>query len=77
MTVIIRGEVRKRGFFGWLFLLISVAFSAFVLATLLLGMGDIVNISGLVSGLRHTQGISTVYWASGGMLLVLLALAKL
>jgi hypothetical protein len=83
MARVIRREVRKRGFFGWLFLLIFFAFNALMVAWLISYWN---SISGMVApgsdagragaAIGATLGTGAIFfvWVTGAVVTGLLAL---
>ncbi len=81
MATIIRKEIRKRGFFGWVFLLIFIFFNLFMLAWFIGGL----SVSGSTPGASEAHnagravgaaigmGIIMFIWACGSVILGLLA----
>jgi hypothetical protein len=76
MARIVRREVRKRGFFGWLFLLVFLGFNALMVYFL-------ARFIGLVSALPGTAeqagggiaiGLLLIVWVCGSVITGLLAL---
>jgi hypothetical protein len=83
MAKIIRKEVRKRGFFGWLFLLIFLGFNALMLLWLLTYWGSIGgNLSsgseaartGSAFGATIGTAMIFFFWAAGALITGLFAL---
>lgn len=82
MATVVRREVRKRGFFGWVFLLLFLAFNAFMLTTCVAGMsslsrmqtGSAAEEAGRAIG--ATIGLSMIMfiWLAGAIILGLIAL---
>lgn len=83
MATIVRKEVRKRGFFGWLFLLIFLGFNALMLLWLvsywtMLGDGlaseDSARAAGTAIGGTIATGMLLTIWVLGSIITGLLAL---
>lgn len=83
MGTIIRTERRRRGFFGWIFLLLFVAFNLFMLMWLALYLNVIYRVSagddlashpGLVLGGSIGTGVILFVWTCGAIILGLLTL---
>ena len=83
MATIIRKEVRKRGFFGWLFLLVFLGFNALMFIWLvsywqLLGPGmndsDSARAAGTAIGGTIGSGLILSVWVLGAIITGLLAL---
>ena len=83
MARIIRKEVRKRGFFGWVFLLIFLGFNALMLAWLVsywnlvgghLTSGTDAGRAGTAIGATMATGVIFFFWAAGALITGLLAL---
>ena len=70
MVKIIRKETRRRGFFGWVFLLIFLAFNAFMTAWMVAVWN--VGGTGLSSGIA--TAVLLFVWAAGAIVTGLLAL---
>jgi len=83
VAMIVRSEVRKRGFFGWVFLVIFLIFNA-LMATWLIRywslIGDHLTSSseagrtGAAIGATMATGVIFFFWATGGVITGLLAL---
>ena len=82
MPKVIRREVRRRGFFGKLFLLLFVLFNAAMLAWLVAywsSLGDLAPTSdaeraGAAIGITIGTGILFFFWVAGDIILGLFAL---
>lgn len=83
MAHVVRREVRKRGFFGWLFLIIFLAFNALMIAWLISYWGTIGNHlqtgseaeqAGTAIGATLGTGMIFVFWVLGAIVTGLLAL---
>ena len=83
MAKIIRREIRKRGFFGWVFLLIFLIFNALMAAWLIrywgltsdhLTSGSEAGRTGAAIGAAMGTGVIFFFWATGAVITGLLAL---
>jgi hypothetical protein len=83
MARIIRREIRKRGFFGWVFLLIFLGFNALMVAWLVtywnligdhLTSGSEAGRAGAAIGATVATGMIFFFWAAGAVITGLLAL---
>ncbi|TAA54800.1 hypothetical protein [Shinella sp. JR1-6] len=82
MATIIRKEVRKRGFFGWVFLLIFIGFNLLMLLWIIAGLSAVggapaasdAENAGRAIGSAIGVGIIFFIWACGSIILGLLAL---
>ncbi len=82
MTKIIRRETRKRGFFGWIFLLLFIAFNLIMLAWLVSYWNVLSNSAattdaekvGTAIGGTIGSGILLAVWALGDIILGLFVL---
>ena len=84
MAKMVRREIRKRGFFGWVFLLLFLCFNALMLWAMFAGLAGVGEVaSGLESeaeqagaAIGATLGIGflLVIWACGAVILGLLAI---
>lgn len=82
MTKIVRREIRKRGFFGWLFLLIFLGFNAFMALWLVAYWVDLSQMAAATKAEQAGKAIggtigSTMLlslWAVGSIITGLLAL---
>jgi len=83
MATIIRKEVRKRGFFGWVFLLIFLGFNALMLAWLIsywsipgegINSADSAKAAGTAIGGTIGTGMLLTVWVFGSIITGLLAL---
>lgn len=83
MARIVRKETRKRGFFGWVFLLIFFAFNALMIAWLLtywgaigghLSSGNDAYRTGAAIGATIGTGMIFFFWAAGALITGLFAL---
>jgi hypothetical protein len=82
MAKIIRRETRRRGFFGWVFLLIFLAFNALMLLWLISYWGELGKVVasgeaervGRAIGGTIATGMILFVWASGSVITGLLAL---
>lgn len=73
MSKIIRREVRKRGFFGWVFLILFLGFNALMALLFFAGMSNVAEMPGMdTDAERAGQAIGATL--AGGMLLVVWAL---
>jgi hypothetical protein len=83
MATIVRREVRKRGFFGWLFFLLFVGFNILMLFWLISYWSDIggsmtsgseaERIGSAIGGTLGT-GVLLFFWVAGAVILGLFAL---
>jgi hypothetical protein len=71
MPTIVRREVRKRGFFGWVFLLIFLLFNAFMIGWLITYWNAV---SGVTVGSTIGTGIIFFFWTAGAVITGLLAI---
>lgn len=82
MATIIRREVRKRGFFGWLFLLLFFAFNALMVIWLLsywshlgaMHTASEAERTGVAIGGTIGSGLIFIVWVGGAVILGLFAL---
>jgi hypothetical protein len=82
MAKIIRRETRRRGFFGWLFLLLFLAFNALMALWLFAYWGELGKIAtpseaervGRTIGGTIGTGLILFFWVSGAVITGLLAL---
>lgn len=82
MARVVRKEIRKRGFFGWLFLIIFLLFNALMLAWIIgywVNIGQLVQTSdaeraGAAIGATIGTGLILFVWVAGTVILGLLAL---
>ena len=83
MARIVRREVRKRGFFGWAFLLIFLGFNALMFGWLIsywnligghLTSGTDAGRAGAAIGATMATGMIFFFWAAGAVITGLLAL---
>ena len=82
MVKVIRREVRRRGFFGWVFLVIFLAFNAFMAAWMYAYWSSISEVAatseaaktGKIVGVTIATGILLTFWAMGSVVTGLLAL---
>lgn len=83
MTRIIRRETRKRGFFGWVFLIIFVLFNLYMAYALFAGLANVgsspmpdseAGRAGAAIGTTIGLGLILGIWASGAVITGLLAL---
>lgn len=82
MGRVIRREIRKRGFFGWLFLIIFWLFNIFMAAWLFTywaSLGDIQTTdkfghAGVVVGGTIATSVLVFFWVAGAVILGLFAL---
>jgi NADH:ubiquinone oxidoreductase subunit 6 (subunit J) len=82
MAKIIRREVRKRGFFGWVFLMLFFAFNILMLAWLVAYWTQLANITevseaartGKAIGGTLASGFLLFLWGMGAVILGLLAI---
>lgn len=82
MAVVVRREVRKRGFFGWVFLLLFLSFNFLMAAWLLAYWSDLANMTasgdaektGQAIGGALGSGFLLILWCLGSVILGLLAI---
>lgn len=82
MGKVIRREVRKRGFFGWVFLLVFLGFNLLMVAWMLLYWSEVAKISTTSDAGRTGQAIGSVigtatiafFWVAGAVVTGLFAL---
>ena len=82
MATVIRREVRKRGFFGWVFMILFVLFNLFMLAWLLIYWSDVASMpvasdaqrAGRNVGATVATGMLVFFWVAGAVILGLFAL---
>nr|WP_319498041.1 hypothetical protein [uncultured Cohaesibacter sp.] len=82
MATVVRREIRKRGFFGWVFFLLFIAFNALMLLWLVLGvnaMSDTEAVSaaeqaGKTIGSAIGVGMILFVWVVGAVITGLFAL---
>lgn len=83
MATVIRREVRKRGFFGWLFLLLFLGFNAVMALFFFGGMSGVAEMpapaseaemAGRAIGATMAGGMILVVWALGAVITGLLAI---
>lgn len=82
MPTIVRKEIRKRGFFGWVFLILFILFNLFMLAWMIGGMSAATNTvvtgeaeqAGRAIGTALGAGIILFIWLAGAVILGLFAL---
>lgn len=84
MPVTRRIERRRRGFFGWLFLLFFLGFNALMLVATVSGLADTAETfqgmkteaerAGAAIGTALGVGMILLFWAAGAVILGLLAL---
>lgn len=82
MATIIRRETRKRGFFGWVFLLLFILFNIFMLVWMVGGMSSATSTvavgeaqqAGRAIGTALGAGIILFIWMAGAIILGLFAL---
>jgi len=82
MATVVRQEVRKRGFFGWVFLLLFLGFNLLMLLWLVAGVSAVADMdaagdaesAGRAVGGAIGFGIILFLWVSGSVILGLLAL---
>ena len=82
MAKVIRREVRKRGFFGWIFLLLFYAFNALMLWATLAGLYSVGQTTpdtpegqvGAAIGATLGIGFLLAFWACGAVILGLLVI---
>ncbi|MFG1418919.1 hypothetical protein V5F38_12205 [Xanthobacter sp. V0B-10] len=82
MAKIVRREVRKRGFFGWIFLLIFLLFNAVMVLWLISYLGSLSEVTavseaekaGRAIGGTIGAGFLLVVWALGAVITGLLAI---
>lgn len=77
MATVIRRETRKRGFFGWVFLLVFFAFNAFMAFWLISYWGSVSDLSvgseaakaGRAIGGTIGSGVIVFFWVAGAVIL--------
>lgn len=77
MTKVIRRETRKRGFFGWSFLLLFYAFNALMLWSTIVGLSSVGHSvpdtpegqAGAALGAALGMGFLLAFWACGAIIL--------
>lgn len=83
MTRMVRTEVRKRGFFGWVFMLLFIGFNLLMLAWLIsywatiapmVNQGHSAARTGAALGATIGTGFLIALWAAGDIILGLLTL---
>lgn len=82
MRRVIRREIRKRGFFGWLFLIIFWLFNAFMAACVFTYLGILSGVktndqfehAGAVIGGTIGTTVLVFFWVAGAVILGLFAL---
>lgn len=82
MATIIRKEVRKRGFFGWIFLLLFILFNILMVAWMIGGMSAATSTAatgaaeeaGRAIGTAIGAGMILFIWVAGAIILGLFAL---
>jgi hypothetical protein len=84
MTKVVRREIRKRGFLGWVFLILFLGFNALMLWALLAGLAGVgettasleteAERAGAAIGATLGAGVLMVVWACGAVILGLLAI---
>lgn len=83
MATIVRREVRKRGFFGWLFLLIFLGFNALMLLWVIDAASRVADLEAATSQAEEAGravggvigfGMILFVWTAGSVILGLLAL---
>lgn len=82
MAKVIRRETRKRGFFGWVFLLLFLAFNAFMAFWLFSYWGDLSSTTaasdaeraGKAIGGTVGSGLILMIWVAGSVITGMLAL---
>ncbi|WP_394689017.1 hypothetical protein [Hoeflea sp.] len=83
MAKVIRREVRKRGFFGWVFLLLFLGFNALMALLFFGGMSGVADMpaanseaemAGRAIGATMAGGMILVVWALGAVITGLLAI---
>jgi hypothetical protein len=82
MATVIRREIRKRGFFGWLFLILFFAFNVLMLLWLVAFWNNIGAIhptsaaaeAGRNIGAGIATGVIFFFWAAGALILGLCAM---
>lgn len=82
MATVVRTEIRKRGFFGWVFFLMFLGFNAVMAWSLLAGLADIGGQTPADANLRAAHeigatigvGILLIVWAAGAVILGLLVM---
>ena len=68
-TRVIRLATRKRGFFGWLFFLIFIAFNALMVAWLIAAIAIVPQPSSAVAAIADSVGFGTILfvWVVGAV----------
>lgn len=82
MATIIRKETRKRGFFGWLFLILFILFNVLMLIWMIGGMNAATSVAtsseaeqaGRAIGTAIGAGMILFIWVAGAIILGLFAL---
>ncbi|GGF38173.1 hypothetical protein GCM10011321_31390 [Youhaiella tibetensis] len=82
MATIIRKETRKRGFFGWLFLILFILFNVLMLIWMIGGMNAATSVvttseaeqAGRAIGTAIGAGMILFIWVAGAVILGLFAL---
>lgn len=82
MAKVVRREIRKRGFFGWVFLLLFFAFNAFMVlwayhavqAASLINAQTQAEAAGAVVGAGLAGGVIVFLWLAGAVILGLFAI---
>ncbi|MFP9138688.1 hypothetical protein ACLI1C_16030 [Devosia sp. XGJD_8] len=82
MATIIRKETRKRGFFGWIFMILFILFNVLMLAWMIGGMNAATSTAavgqaeeaGRAIGTAMGAGIILFIWVAGAVILGLFAL---
>lgn len=82
MATVVRREIRKRGFFGWLFLILFVLFNAFMLWAVVAGINDMASLPAETGAEQAGKAIGgaigfamlMLVWVAGAVILGLFAL---
>jgi hypothetical protein len=82
MATILRKEIRKRGFFGWCFLLLFIGFNIFMLWGVIAGASNVSHMEATTEAEKAGHAVGAVlgigmllfFWACGSIVLGLLAL---
>ena len=74
MAKIVRRETRKRDFSGWLFLLIFLAFNAFMVVFLVIYWNLLAGMPPTTTGSILGTGAILLFWVSGAVITGLLVL---
>ncbi|TIO30415.1 hypothetical protein [Mesorhizobium sp.] len=82
MATVVRKEIRKRGFFGWLFFILFLAFNAFMLWAMIVGLSSVGDGPAATEAEQTGRAVGgaigvmalLVIWAMGAVILGLLAI---